>query len=152
MVEAVQSARAGERVTCNCLPVASCTVAQVHTRALWLSHSLVFQPLRTGPLAAVAGPPQPPPTTQRLLAGRTLRLACRAEQPDKPEGQQQQQEQQPPQAPQAPAPPAASADGKVEMKDQQNALGPVGNFLMATLLIVLCGLSVLSTVGRQFQV
>ena len=86
---------------------------------------------------------------QRLpaaVAGRTLRLACRAEQPDKPEGQQQEQQ---PQAPQVPAP---SADGKVEMKDQQNALGPVGNFLMATLLIVLCGLSVLRSVGRQFQV
>jgi hypothetical protein len=106
----------------------------------------------TGPSCTLRAPALGARRVQRLLAGRTLRLACRAEQPDKPEGQQQQQEQQPPQAPQAPAPPAASADGKVEMKDQQNALGPVGNFLMATLLIVLCGLSVLSTVGRQFQV
>ena len=83
------------------------------------------------------------------VAGRTLRLACRAEQPDKPEEQQEQQAQAPPPAAAAPA---ANAAGQVDMKDQQNALGPVGNFLMASLLIVLCGLSVLSTVGRQFQV
>ncbi|EFN54782.1 expressed protein [Chlorella variabilis] len=37
------------------------------------------------------------------------------------------------------------------MAEQPDALSPVGNFLMATLLIVLCGLSFLSTVGRQFQ-
>lgn len=40
----------------------------------------------------------------------------------------------------------------VDMAKAPNALGPVGNFFMATLLILLCGLSLLSTVGRQFQV
>jgi len=38
------------------------------------------------------------------------------------------------------------------MEDEPNALGPVGNFFMAALLIFLCGLSFFSTVGRQFQV
>lgn len=36
-----------------------------------------------------------------------------------------------------------------DYREAPDALGPVGNFLMATLLIFLCGASVFFTVGRQ---
>ena len=74
-----------------------------------------------------------------------------AEEPNKSAAESQQEP--------AAAPPAAAAGTpKTEetfenyMKSQPNALGPVGNFLMASLLVVLCAASVLFTVGRQFQV
>jgi hypothetical protein len=73
--------KSGEGVACDCLPIASCSVAQVHTRALWPPCSLVFQPLRTGPFAAVAGPPQPPPTTQRRRSRRRAGRGWAARQP-----------------------------------------------------------------------
>lgn len=38
------------------------------------------------------------------------------------------------------------------LQSQPDALGPVGNFFMAVLLVVLCAGSFWSTVGRQFQV
>ncbi len=41
---------------------------------------------------------------------------------------------------------------RFDYRDAPDALGPVGNFLMAALLIFLCGASVFFTVGRQFQV
>ncbi|KAI7844180.1 hypothetical protein COHA_002315 [Chlorella ohadii] len=43
------------------------------------------------------------------------------------------------------------APRQIDMASQPDALGPVGNALMAVLLIVLCGACVFFTVGRQFQ-
>lgn len=49
-------------------------------------------------------------------------------------------------------PPAPPLLRRFDYRDAPDALGPVGNFLMAALLIFLCGASVFFTVGRQFQV
>ncbi|KAI3438226.1 hypothetical protein D9Q98_000663 [Chlorella vulgaris] len=94
--------------------------------------------------AALSGARRASP--QRLqLTSRKLRLRCSAS--GNPEGQQQEQQPETPLKP--PTPPTQAQP--VDMAKAPNALGPVGNFFMATLLILLCGLSLLSTVGRQFQ-
>lgn len=78
-------------------------------------------------------------------------MQCRAEEPGTTGGQPAAE--QPPVAPpaQQQAPPAAKTDDRFDYRDAPDALGPVGNFFMAALLIFLCGASVFFTVGRQFQ-
>ncbi|KAL4452370.1 hypothetical protein ABPG75_008032 [Micractinium tetrahymenae] len=79
-------------------------------------------------------------------------VQCSAEEPGSSGGQPASE--QPPAAPpaaQQQAPPAAKTDDRFDYRDAPDALGPVGNFFMATLLIFLCGASVFFTVGRQFQ-
>ena len=45
----------------------------------------------------------------------------------------------------------AYAQMQESMKSQPDALGPVGNFVMGSLLLFLCAGSIFFTVGRSFQ-
>lgn len=76
-------------------------------------------------------------------------VRCNAEEPKKAETQQQQQ--QPQAVPPPPTPPTPPPREQFDYTDAPDALGPVGNVLMAGLLIALCGASIFFTVGRQFQ-